>query len=303
MTAKIVVVGSLNIDLAIKTKNLPSPGQTVVGDSFMTNPGGKGANQAVACARLGADVRLIGRVGTDSYGQLLLENLAAEKVNIDAVSTDSQAHTGIALISVERSGENTIIASYGANMLCGVEEIELAKKAIRDSDVLLLQNEIPQQVNLATAEYARKCGVKTVWDPAPAVTDSTLMLEKCDYFTPNKTETKILLNEAITDVQSAITVSEEFSKLNRAVPIITLGAEGAVYAENGQSFTINPFKINVVDSVAAGDAFAAAVAVAIAEGKDIAMSIKFASATGSLAATKAGAQDSMPYRNEVETLL
>jgi len=301
--SKVIVLGSLNMDLVVTTDRLPTPGETLKGGAFATYPGGKGANQAVGAARLGCDVSMMGRVGDDDFGQSLINILAMENVDTSGISLDSSEKTGIAIICVDSNGENTIVAVYGANMACGSQEIEATAERISESSVLLLQNEIPAFTSQSISARCKEIGTTIVWDPAPASNEHIHLLQVSDFVTPNEIEATALAGIEVSTVDSAIKACEIISSMGKATPIIKMGDLGVVYMDaHGIKHQIG-FEVDAIDTVAAGDAFNAGFAVALTEGLNVNGAVRFACAAGALATTKYGAQSAMPFRNEVDSFL
>ena len=302
----VVVVGSLNMDLVIETEDLPSKGETVQGDGFRITPGGKGANQAVAAARLGADVRMVGRVGDDSHGRELLTSLTKEAIDVSGVSIDPKHPTGVALITVDKFGDNTIVADYGANKFCGHNEIDLARQAIVDADILIIQNEVPDEFNEDICTLAESQSLPVIWDPAPYKEGCDHLIPLVSILTPNVGEAELLADlqiSQISDIETVYSLCEELVVNGASTPIVTMGNQGAAYYSGMQAYYCKPIEVIQVDSVSAGDAFTGALAVARAEGLDIHASVRFGSVAGALAASKVGAQESMAYRSEVDNIL
>ncbi len=299
----IVVLGGLNMDLVAVAPRLPAPGETVAGQRFYTAPGGKGANQGVAAARLGARVRMVGRVGRDEFGATLLSNLRRDGIDVSGVEEDPANISGVAVILLDARRENHIVAVYGANMACDSNQLDAAKSALDGADVLMLQSEIPLEVSLAAARYAMERGVTVLWDPAPAAEMPPETFDSVSILTPNQTEAEALSAVRVTDVTSACKAAGVL--LERGVPtvVVKLGEQGAYYATPGESGHIAAPSVEVVDTVAAGDAFAGALAVAFAEGMSLPEAVRFGVAAGSAAVAKRGAQEAMPSRAEVEELL
>tara|TARA_R110002095_G_scaffold57178_1_gene48955 strand:+ start:11120 stop:12052 length:933 start_codon:yes stop_codon:yes gene_type:complete len=301
--AKIAVLGSINMDLMIRSAKLPLPGETVIADSKVENPGGKGANQAVAVARMGADVTMVGCVGDDSFADQLLANLKAEGVDISHVSRQEQTTSGVAVVMVEASGENAILVVPGANSLVGNAALEQARRVICESDVLLMQLEVPVETVIAAAAIAREAGVPVILDPAPAPASVPAELLNVDLICPNQSEAAALLGKPVDSMEAAVALIQELTTLGPRQAMITMAEQGAVVFDGETVETVPPFEINAVDSTAAGDAFAAGLAVRLAEQATLIDAVKFASAAGALAASGAGAQTAMPTREQIETLL
>tara|TARA_R110002111_G_scaffold18931_3_gene46344 strand:+ start:32442 stop:33386 length:945 start_codon:yes stop_codon:yes gene_type:complete len=305
--AKIAVLGSINMDLMIRAAKLPLPGETVIADSKVENPGGKGANQAVAAARMGADVTMIGCVGDDSFAEQLLQNLQTEGVDISHVTRQKNTTSGVAVVMVETSGENSILVVPGANGFVGNAELEQARQVICTSDVLLMQLEVPVETVIAAAKIARAAGVRVILDPAPAPAAIPVKkfseLLQVDLICPNQSEAAALLGKPVNSMEDAIALIKELTQLGPRQAIITMAEQGAVVFDGATVQTVPPFAVDVVDSTAAGDAFAAGLAVRLAENASLIDAVRFASAAGALAASGAGAQTAMPTREQIETLL
>ena len=302
-SGSIVVFGSLNMDIVSVARRLHRPGVTVPGSEFYTTPGGKGANQAVACARLGAYVQMVGHVGGDNLGTELINSLESESIGISGIGVVGAGKTGVAMISVDDSGENTIVAVYGANMLISSDTESRLESALADASVLLLQNEIPIHANVVASRIASTLGITVIWDPAPAV-DGVLELSGLStYETPNQIEAEALAGIKINDIDSAMEACGIILAKYDSIPVITLGEKGVVYASLGKRKHVAAMETSVIDTVAAGDAFAGALAVAIAEGLKIDESIRFAVGYGALAVSRKGAQASMGSRKELDDFL
>lgn len=301
---KITVLGSINMDLMIRTENLPLPGETVIALSKVENPGGKGANQAVAAARMGAEVTMVGCVGDDGFADLLLQNLQDEDVDTShVVRRRETASSGVAVVMVEASGENSILVVPGANGLVSQTELESAKQAICESDILLMQLEVPQDIVVAATKVAREAGVPVILDPAPAPVDLLSELLDVDLICPNQSEAATVLGKPVDTIDAALSLVEELTKTGAKQAMITLAEQGAVVFDGQTVETISAFPVEAIDSTAAGDAFAAGLAVRLAEKADLMEAVRFASAAGALAAAGSGAQSAMPSREQVETLL
>ena len=302
--AMVAVVGSINMDLVVKTAVLPGPGQTVRGRGFSSMPGGKGANQAVAAARLGAEVQMIGKVGSDDFGEHLLMCLNKNQVDTAGVVVAEGVSSGLAIVMVDGRGENSICIVAGANGQMHADDVLAQEQIIAGADVLLLQLELPVPTVLAAIRLARKHGVKTILDPAPAAADTPPELLKVDIITPNHIEAGMMVGEPIKDVRSAKTVASALVAYGPEAVVVTIGEKGAVLVD--KSDRIRHFaapKIRIVDTTAAGDAFTGALAVAIARDEKLSDAIRYANAAGALACVKFGAQPAMPTRREVEDLL
>jgi len=303
MGAKIAVVGSLNMDLVVRVPHMPIPGETVIGSDFRTIPGGKGANQAVAATRLGAEVTMIGRVGDDDFGRAQLRNLGELGVDTTHVIVDPEAATGIALITLDASGQNSIVLASGANMRLTTEDINAAQDAILQSDVLVLQLESPLEVVAYAIDMAHAEGVEVILNPAPAQPLAKETLVKLDYLIPNESETVLLTGIEVADINSAKAAAERLRGEGVGTVILTLGDRGAFLVSATESVHVPGYEVEVVDTTAAGDAFVGGFAVALAQGQNLAEAVRYANAAGALAVTRLGAQPSLPTRQEVEEFM
>jgi ribokinase len=299
----IVVLGGINMDLIGVAAKVPSPGETVVGERFYTAPGGKGANQAVAAARLGANVRMVGRVGADTFGPTLLDGLRGYGVDVEGVAEDPDNASGVAIILLDSSKQNHILAVYGANAACDNAQLEAAKRALDGADALLLQLEVPFEVSLAAARHARSLGVRVIWDPAPALDEVRSAYDAVDVLTPNQTEATFLTGLDVTDVASATAAAEALRGLGVPLAVVKLGELGVYYASGSESGHVESFDVEAVDTIAAGDAFGAGLTVALCEGKSVRDAVQLGAAAGALAVTRPGAQEAMPERHEVDALI
>jgi ribokinase len=300
MMPKIVVVGSFNVDLASYMHRMPKPGETVHGREFMIGPGGKGSNQAVAAARLGAEVTFIGRIGTDVFAPYALELWEREGINLQLVVQDPNNPTGVAAIFVDESGENRIVVTLGANLKVSKEDIDLAKNAISQADLLLTQLEIDYDTASYALRVAKELGVRTILNPAPAGQLATDALVNADILTPNETELEILSSMSGAPIEES--ARSLLTSRDQAI-IVTLGSNGAFCVQKDQVISVPTYDVDVVDTTGAGDAFNAALAVAVAEGLELKDAIEFANAAAALCVTKPGAAKSMPTRSEVHNLL
>ena len=300
---KIVVLGGINMDLIGVTPRLPAQGETVIGERFYTTPGGKGANQAVAAAKLGASVKMIGRVGADAFGPTMLDDLRRHGIDVGGVAIDPHNASGIAIVLLDADLQNHIVAIYGANAACDGAQLEAVRAALEGADALLLQLEIPGGVSLAAAEHAQALGVRVVWDPAPALDLPDGVLALAEVLTPNQTEAAFFTGIEVADAGSAKAAAEALLSQGAKVVTVKMGEQGVYYASQTESGHVPAFGVKVTDTVAAGDAFGAGLCVALAEGKSLAESVRFGAAAGALAVTRPGAQEAMPARHEVEGLL
>lgn len=292
----IIVFGSINLDLVTRTHRLPKPGETLAGISFFTASGGKGANQAVAAARLGMTTFMIGRVGGDSFGRELLESLQESGVKCDRILIDETTSSGIATIAVEDTGENTIVIVPGANDRLNESDCDRLTDLLPNAAVLLLQLEIPLTAVLAAAKKAHDAGVIVILDPAPARELPPELYSLIDIITPNETELSILTGIAVTDVETATEAITKLQTLGVTTAIAKLGGKGVLCARGEEQFFVPAFEVEAVDTVAAGDAFNGALAVAIAQGLPLPEALRWGAAAGALTVTKPGAQSALPSR-------
>jgi ribokinase len=302
MSSKIVVVGSSNIDLIIKGDKIPAPGETVLGGTFYKAAGGKGANQAVAASRAGGEVSFISCVGNE-YGDESIEGFRRDGINVEHVKKNPDIATGIALILVDKNGENSISVASGANLSMSVSDIQNARQTISDADVVLMQLEIPIEVVEEAASIAFQAGVKTILNPAPARPLSDELLKCVSILTPNETETEILTGMSVKNQTDAIKAASLIHKKEVDVVIVTLGNKGALLATREETKIISGHKVEAKDTTAAGDVFNGALAVAIAEKRSLDEAIRFANAAAAVSVTKMGAQPSAPTREEIDNML
>ncbi|MCT7970875.1 ribokinase [Laspinema olomoucense] len=299
----ILVFGSINLDLVTRSHRLPKPGETLRGISFFTASGGKGANQAVAAAKLGMTTFMIGRVGGDSFGQELLESLQQSGVKCDRIFIDKNTASGIATIAVEDTGENTIVIIPGANDRVNESDCDRLTDLLPDAAALLLQLEIPLSSVLAAAKKAQNAGIPVILDPAPARELPPELYSLIDIITPNETELSILTGIAVRDIETAREALTELQKRGVKTAIAKLGAKGVLCARGEEQFFVPAFEVEAVDTVAAGDAFNGALAVAIAQGLPLPESVRWGAAAGALTVTKPGAQSALPSRLTFEEFL
>lgn len=296
----ILVIGSLNADLVVRAPRFPSPGETISGEDLAIIPGGKGANQAVAAARQGTSVAMVGRVGDDSFGPTLIQNLQNNNVDTTHVQTDKAA-TGTAIIVVDSHGQNSIVLSPGANGKVTPADIEAI--AFQDADMLLLQLEIPLETVIHAASLARQNGLRVILNPAPARQLPDSLLADVDILVPNESELQLLTGMPVTDTATAETAAKGLLSKGVGTVIVTLGANGALLVTDEQITHIPTFKVDVVDTTAAGDAFIGGLAAALLKDKSLEEAVRYGNASGALAATKFGAQPSLPTAEDVEHLM
>ncbi|MCX8011360.1 MAG: ribokinase [Ignavibacteria bacterium] len=303
MSQRITVIGSSNTDMIVKTKHLPKPGETVLGGNFFMASGGKGANQAVASARAGGDVIFICKVGNDIFGKNAVENFKSDNINTDYVFIDNDSPSGIALIFVSENGENSIAVALGANEKLSIEDIQSKEKVIANSAILLLQLETPIPTVNEAIEIAFKNKIPVVLNPAPAQRLDDELLRKISIITPNETETEILTNRRMQTDEDIVASAKILREKGIETVLITLGSKGVYVDSDEMKGFIPAFKVDAVDTTAAGDVFNGALVTALAEGKSLQASIKFASAASAISVTKIGAQSSIPYREQIEEFL
>jgi ribokinase len=297
---KILVIGSSNTDMVIKTKKLPAPGETILGGTFLMNPGGKGANQAVAAARLGGKVRFITKRGNDLFGNQAVGLFMREGIDTEHIVKDSELPSGVALITVDENGQNSIVVAPGSNGNLQKEDIPISIFESEKTEILLLQLEIPLETVEYSAIVAAEHNIKVILNPAPACQLSGKLLKHIWLITPNETEAEILTGVTITDLASVERAANIIRLAGVKNVIITMGESGAFVMSEGFSGMIPGIKVTPVDTTAAGDVFNGALAVALAEGKEIKDAVLFANKAASIAVTRMGAQASAPYRNEID---
>jgi ribokinase len=300
---KIVVIGSSNTDMVIRTPRIPRPGETVLGGEFFMAPGGKGANQAVAAARAGGEVHFIARVGDDVFGQQSLVGFVSDGIHVDLIVRDKDAPSGVALIIVGPDGENCIAVASGSNSRLGVADVRLAKPVITSADIILMQLESPLETVREAAEIAASAGVPVVLNPAPARALGDDLLKRVAYLTPNETEAEILTGITLIKKSDLAKAADALLAKGIKAVLITLGSKGVYVATREKKEVMPAFKVIPVDTTAAGDAFNGGLAVALAEGRPLLEAARFANAAAALATTKMGAQPSLAGRDDIEKLL
>ncbi len=306
----ILIIGSSNMDLNIYSERLPKPGETVTGGTFKQCLGGKGANQAVAAVRSGANTVFIGKIGKDAYGDIMLEKLSGEGIDTSNVIADSREASGIALILIDKNGENMISVAPGANLKLKPEEIQAIKDIVKNATSLVVQMEIPIETIDVIYKIASRGNVVKILNPAPLKPISLETLKNIDIIIPNEGELMRLhyllglneLKQNIKDLERIIQASKDISKLGVKVVITTLGSKGSVIydGENDEVTEISAFKVDAVDTVGAGDCFNGVFACKLSKGETILNAVKYATAAASIAVTRTGAQKSMPYLDEIE---
>ena len=300
---KVVVVGSFMMDLVIKAVRRPQKGETLIGQQFGMFGGGKGNNQAIAAARLGGEVAMVGRLGRDSFGDSLMEALVEEGIEVGFVVRDSEAGTGVASPVIDADGDNSIIIVPRANMRLSAADVERAASVISDSDVLLLQLEVPISASQRAAEIAKSSGTKVILNPAPARDLPDSFLSQVDILTPNQVEAEFLSGEKVSDAGGAERAARILLDRGVSAVILTLGDSGALLFRREMSTRIPAYTVNVVDTTAAGDAFCGALSIALARGEALEDAVVFANAAGALAVTALGAAPSMPTANQLGEFL
>ena len=299
---KVTVVGSFMYDLVATAPRRPKTGETLIGDSFGMFLGGKGANQAIAASRAGAIVSMVGRLGNDLFGDQFLEKFSEEGINTDFVIQDTENGTGVGMPLIDASGDNSIVIIPQANMALSFENIDQAESSIADSDVLVLQCEVPMEANQRAAEIANKNDTLVILNPAPACEIPDALLSLVDIITPNESETEILTGMPTETDNQAIEAAHLLLSKGIETVILTLGSRGSFLLTKKMEKLIPAFSVEVVDTTAAGDAFCGALAASLAHGINIEKSVKIANAAGALAVTKLGAEPSLPSREEIQII-
>lgn len=300
---KLVVLGSVNADHVLQVSSFPRPGETLHGQGYRVIPGGKGANQAVAAARLGADVAFIACVGYDSFGVNIRQAFVKDGINVDAVIVEKSKPTGIAMIQVTPSGENSICISAEANGCLTAARLQPHAQLIRDADMLLMQLEIPLETIISAARIAAKAHTKVVLNPAPAQPLTDDLLKLVDIITPNETEAQQLTGINVSNLASAQLAADKLHSKGIPLVMITLGSQGAWVSEKGKGEQIKGFRVKAVDTTAAGDTFNGALLTLLLEGASLADAVRFAHAAAAITVCGAGAQSSIPYREGVDNFL
>lgn len=302
MKQKIFVIGSSNTDMVVKSQKLPAPGETIIGGTFLMNPGGKGANQAVAAAKLGANVTFVSKTGNDIFGKQAIQGFQREGINTDFVFTDLENPSGVALILVDAKGENSIAVASGANGNLQISEVEKAIGQIMPNDTVLFQLEIP----IPTVEFAIKKsferGAKVILNPAPAQVLDESVFKYLDIITPNETEAELLTGIKVIDLNTAEQAALILHEKGVKNVIITLGSRGAYLHNDTINHLIPAPIVEATDTTAAGDVFNGALAVALSEGQDLEQAISFACRAAAISVTRMGAQASAPKRSEINSM-
>lgn len=298
----ITVIGSINMDLVVRCGKLPLPGETIIAHSSFEVCGGKGANQAVAAARAGGRVRMIGRVGDDAFADRLSGNLSNEGIDNTLVKSTTDCASGVAVVAVEHSGQNAIMVVSGSNGRISVEDIRAAREVIESSDIVLLQLEIPIEAVLEANSIAKSADVRVILDPAPAPIAWPDELLNVDLICPNESEAASLVELPVESIQDAEVAARALHNKGAKNVVVTIGDRGSLLFDGEQVHMIEPYPIDPVDTTAAGDAFAGALAVFWAESGNLIESVRLANAAGAIAASREGAQPGMPSRMDIETL-
>lgn len=301
MTASIVVFGSLNMDQSIELRRLPAPGETVMADRMRFTAGGKGANQAVSAARMGGKVAFVGCVGDDDHGSAMVLRLQEENIDTTHVRTIPEMSTGLAVVAVEATGQNSIMVVPGANYETAAEEMEALDAVLNEKSTLIVQLEVPTERVAQALKIARHRGARTVLNAAPA-TDVTALLGDVEVLIVNETEAEILAGVSVQDLETAAQAAEKLSGQYDLDVIVTCGESGAVTCTQAVTTNIPPFPVAAVDTVGAGDAFVGALAVALDEDRELNDAARLASAAGAAATTRVGAQDALPRRGDLAEL-
>jgi ribokinase len=300
---RICVVGSSNIDLVVKSQRLPAPGETILGGNFLMVPGGKGANQAVAAAKLGAQVYLVAKLGDDIFGTQSFRNFKKEGVNTTFVSRTNKAMSGAASIVVDNAGNNLIVVAPGANQMLSPQDVKKAQRTIASCGAIVAQLEIPVETVEFTAGLAKKFGIPFILDPAPAQKLSPKLLEMTDVIKPNETEARILTGIEVIDKKTALKAARNLFERGVKTVILTMGAKGFLIFNKEINEFFPAKKVKAVDSTAAGDAFIGGLAFCIAQRRSLLEAVLFANSVAALSVTKIGAQPSMPSMKEVEKFI
>ena len=297
----ITVIGSINMDVVIRCESLPVPGQTILAKSSVEVCGGKGANQAVAAARAGGRVSMVGKVGSDTFADRLIDNLVDNQIDC-SFTTRERGASGIAVIAVEDSGQNSIMVVPGANALVSPSDVQAAKESILRSDVVLLQLEVPIETVAEAIRIAKTGDVPVILDPAPAVTELPDKLLTVDLLCPNESEASAIFGQQVRTIEDATLAAKKFHELGASNVAITMGDQGTVLYDGNQTKHVSAFACDAIDTTAAGDAFAGAFAVRWSETGCLETACRFANAAGALAASREGAQPSMATRAEIHSL-
>ncbi|MAG37390.1 MAG: ribokinase [Dehalococcoidia bacterium] len=299
----VVVVGGVNTDMVVQTPHLPRPGETVGGGSFLNTHGGKGANQAVAAARLGATVRLIGRVGHDLFGESASDNLRRFRVDTAGLGRDSREPSGVALIFVDSAGENAIAVAPGANMTLTADDVASHGALLADADAVVGQFEVPAAATLAAFRLAHNRSIQTILNAAPGEPLSKAWIPVVDHLVVNESEVELIGRAAGLSAEAPTAWAESLQRLGYSRVVLTLGSQGAYVVTDDERAHVPAWSVGTIDTTGAGDGFVGGLAVALAEGLGLGAAVRFACAVGALATTAVGAQAALPDRAEVSALL
>lgn len=302
ITPKILIVGSSNTDMVIKVGHLPAPGETILGESFFMNPGGKGANQAVSAARLGGNVTFVCKTGNDIFGRQSIQLFEEEGINTSFIVSDSKQPSGVALITVDKNAENCIVVASGANATLSPSDVQPARQTICESAMVLMQLEIPIDTIKWVATIAAEKGIKIILNPVPACELPDELLRLVNISTPNKTEAEMLSGIPVNDIESAKLAAQKIYKRGVETVIITLGKIGAAVLHKEVFTHIPAYYVEAVDTTAAGDVFNGALIVALSEGKSMLEATDFACKASAISVTRFGALSSAPYKREVDDM-
>lgn len=294
----ICVIGSLNMDLVVNVDTMPKPGQTLLGGNFKEVPGGKGANQAVAMARLGGNVSMIGKVGNDGFGKTLVEALKSDNVNTDYIHT-ADSSTGVAFITVDKNAQNSIVVAPGANFEVNKEDVDKNIDCIKNSDIIVIQLETPLETVKYALQVAKYLNKYTILNPAPALKLDDEIISNVDLLTPNETELEIISEIKIENEDDINKAAKSMIAKGVKELIVTLGSKGSLYINEEKSFFKPAYKVEAIDTTAAGDSFTGALAVALSNNKTMEEAMDFASKVGALSVMKEGAQSSLPVLEDV----
>lgn len=303
---KVCILGSINMDMVVSVNKMPLIGETIFSDNFKLAHGGKGANQAVASRRLGADVYMISKVGQDAYGLEIVNNLEKENINVNSIFKDDVKPTGTAIITVNNEGNNSIIVVPGANMTLNLKEIDKCKEIIGNSDIIVAQFETPIEVTMEAFKFAKEKGVITILNPAPAKEIPTELLKYTDIIVPNETEATALTGVKVQDLESAKQAANIFFNNKVKYVIITLGDKGAAVISKEDGVLIPAYKVNAVDSTAAGDSFIGAISTKLTKSNlninSLVEAVKFGNKVSAIAVQREGAQPSIPFLKEINDI-
>ena len=302
-TGKLVVLGSINADHILNINHFPQPGETVIGKQYTVAFGGKGANQAVAAGRSGADISFIACVGDDDIGERVRKQLASDQIDTRPVEAIKDATTGVALIFVNAEGENVIGIDAGANNAVTPDYLERYKQQVIEASALLMQLESPLDTVIAAAKIAKEHGTQVILNPAPACVLPDELLSRVDIITPNETEAEKLTGINVDNNEDAARAAKALHDKGIATVIITLGSKGVWLSQNGEGKLVAGFRVKAVDTIAAGDTFNGALVTALLEGKQMDSAVRFAHAAAAIAVTRPGAQPSVPWRKEIDDFL